>query len=175
MPPPWKTHGTGRFERHELAAVGSGVVIEETVFIFNPAYVRLGDHVYVGHRAMLKGDTRNELVVGDGSWIGEDCYLHAAGGIQIGRDVGLAPRAMILTSIHAETPPGTPIMHGALELAGVAIGDGSDIGLGAIVLPGTRLGEGVLVGAGAVVKGEFPDYSVIAGVPARVLRRRTPT
>ena len=175
MPPPWKTHGTGRFRRQELGSVGSGVVIEETALIFNSSYVRLGKDVYVGHRAMLKGDTRNELVIGDGSWIGEDCYLHSAGGIRIGRDVGLAPRAMILTSSHAETPPGTPIMHGALEFAGVVIGDGSDVGLGAILLPGAHLGDGVLVGAGAVVKGEFPDYSVIAGVPARVLRTRSPT
>ena len=172
MPPPWKTHGTGYFERQELGSVGDGVVIEQGVLVFNPAFVHLGNHVYVGHRAMLKGDTRNELVVGEGSWIGQDCYFHSAGGIRIGKDVGIAPRAMILTSSHAETPPGTPIMHGALELAPVEVGDGSDVGLGAILLPGTKLGAGVLVGAGAVVKGEFPDYTVLAGVPARILRSR---
>ena len=95
-----------------------------------------------------------------------------SGVITIGRDVGIAPRAMILTSSHAETPLPTPIMHGALEFGPVEIGDGSDVGLGAIVLPGTRLGAGVLVGAGSVVKGDFPDGAVIAGVPARVLRDR---
>ena len=172
MPPPWKTHGTGRFTLRDLGSVGDRVVIEEGVLVFNPGHVHLGDDVYVGHRAMLKGDTRNELVVGDGSWIGQDCFLHSAGGISLGRDVGLAPRAMILTSNHAETPLPTPIMHGALELAPVEIGDGSDLGLGSILLPGTILGAGVLVGAGAVVKGGFPDGAVLAGVPARVLRKR---
>jgi acetyltransferase-like isoleucine patch superfamily enzyme len=172
MPPPWKTHGTGRFEARELGSLGERVVIEEGVLVFNPGHVHLGDDVYVGHRAMLKGDTRNELVVSDGSWIGQDCFLHSAGGIRIGRDVGLAPRAMILTSKHAETALPTPIMHGPLELEPVEIGDGSDLGLGSILLPGTRLGAGVLVGAGAVVKGEFPDGAVVAGVPARVLRSR---
>jgi acetyltransferase-like isoleucine patch superfamily enzyme len=147
-------------------------VFEQGVLVFNPAYVRLGNDVYVGHRAMLKGDTRNELVVGDGSWIGQNCYLHSAGGIRIGRDVGLAPAVMILTSSHSETPVGTPIMFGELELDSVEIGDGSDIGLGSIILPGTTLGAGVLVGAGAVVKGSFPDEVVIAGTPARVLRER---
>jgi acetyltransferase-like isoleucine patch superfamily enzyme len=147
-------------------------VIEDEVLIFNPAYVHLGDDVYVGHRAVLKGDTRHQLVVGDGSWIGQNCYLHSAGGISIGRDVGLAPGAMILTSSHAETTSGTPIMHGPLELAAVEVGDGSDVGLGSILLPGTKLGAGVLVGAGAVVKGEFPDFAVVAGVPAQVLRSR---
>jgi acetyltransferase-like isoleucine patch superfamily enzyme len=172
VPPPWQTHGTGRFDPAELGSLGSRCVIEEEVLIFNPAHVHLGDDVYVGHRAMLKGDTRNELVVGDGSWIGQGCFLHSAGGIRIGRDVGVAPGAMILTSSHAETAPGTPIMHGPLELAPVEIGDGSDVGLRAILLPGTTLGTGVLVGAGAVVKGEFPDFAVVAGVPARVLRSR---
>jgi acetyltransferase-like isoleucine patch superfamily enzyme len=121
---------------------------------------------------MLNGDTRNPLVVESGSWIGPDCYLHSGGGIRIGAHVGLAPRVMILTSKHDETPRGTPLIFGKLELEPVEIGDGCDIGLGAILLPGTRLGSGVLVGAGAVVKGEFPDDAVIAGVPARVIRVR---
>jgi acetyltransferase-like isoleucine patch superfamily enzyme len=172
MPAPWRSHGTGRFEPEELGAVGERVVIEEGVLVFNPACVQLGDDVYIGHRTMLNGDTRNTLVVGNGSWIGPDCYLHSAGGIRIGANVGFAPRVMILTSKHEETPRGVPLIFGKLELAAVEIGDGCDIGLGAILLPGTRLGSGVLVGAGAVVKGEFPDEVVIAGVPARVIRER---
>lgn len=172
MPAPWRSHGTGRFEPEELGALGERVVLEEGVLIFNPACVRLGDDVYVGHRAMLNGDTRNPLVVGNGSWIGPDCYLHSGGGIRIGEHVGLAPRVTILTSKHEETPPGTPLIFGELRLEPVEIGDGCDVGIGATLLPGTRLGSGVLVGAGAVVKGEFPDDVVIAGVPARVIRAR---
>jgi acetyltransferase-like isoleucine patch superfamily enzyme len=172
MPAPWKTHGTGRFAPEDLGSIGERCVIEEGALVFNAGHVHLGDDVYLGHRAMLKGDTRNELVIGDRSWIGQDCFFHSAGGITIGADVGIAPRAMILTSNHSETPPGAPIMSGALEFASVEIGDGADVGLGSILLPGTRLGAGVLVGAGAVVKGDFPDYAVLAGVPARVIRLR---
>jgi acetyltransferase-like isoleucine patch superfamily enzyme len=172
MPAPWSSHGTGRFEPEELGTLGARVVFEKGVLIFNPACVHLGDDVYVGHRAMLNGDTRNPLVVGNGSWIGPDCYFHSGGGIRIGANVGLAPRVMILTSKHEETPPGTALIFGELLLEPVEIGDGCDIGLGVILLPGTRLGSGVLVGAGAVVKGEFPDDVVIAGVPARTIRER---
>jgi acetyltransferase-like isoleucine patch superfamily enzyme len=172
MPAPWRTHGTGRFEPHELGTLGRGVVIEDGVLVFNAPYVHLLDDVYVGHRAMLKGDTRNALTVGRGSWIGQDCFFHSAGGIEIGEDVGIAPRVMILTSRHEETPAGTPIMFGALEMAPVKIGDGCDIGLGSILLPGATLGAGVLVGAGAVVYGEVPAETVVAGVPARHLRDR---
>src|SRR5256885_14517119 len=149
MPPPWKTHGTGWFEPQELGSLGDGVVIEQGVMVFTPAFVHLGNHVYVGHRAMLKGDTRNELRVGDGSWRDQDCYFHSAGGIRIGKDVGIAPRAMILTSSHEETQPPTPIMHGPLEPAPAEIGAGSDVGPGAILPPGTKPGAGPPAGSGA--------------------------
>src|SRR6266545_16708 len=157
MPAPWRSHGTGRFDPAELGSLGERCVIEEGVLVFNPAYVHLADDVYVGHGAYLHGDTRNELRIGAGSWVGPDCYLHSAGGITVGENVGLAPRAMILTSSHEDVPRGVPIFAGPLERASVEVGSGSDGGLGAILLPGTRLGQGVLVGAGAVVKGEFPD------------------
>jgi acetyltransferase-like isoleucine patch superfamily enzyme len=170
MPP--SSHGTGRFEPAELGALGDGCVIEEGVLIWQPATVRLGAGVYVGHRAMLRGDTRGELVVGDGSWIGQDAYMHSAGSIRIGRKVGIGPRVSILTSTHEETPPPAAIIDAPLEFGPVEVGDGCDIGLGAILLPGTTLGAGVQVGAGSVVSGEVPDGAIVAGVPARLLRRR---
>lgn len=166
------SHGTGRFEPSELGALGEGSVLEDGVLVFHPGTVFLGRDVYVGHRAMLKGDTRGRLLVGDGSWIGQDCFLHSAGSIRIGSRVGVAPRVVMLTSVHEETPPPAPVIDAPLEFAPVEVGDGCDIGVGAILLPGTRLGAGVQVGAGAVVRGEFPEGTVVAGVPARVLRRR---
>jgi acetyltransferase-like isoleucine patch superfamily enzyme len=170
VPAPWKSHGTGRFETSELGRIGRGVVIEESVLVFQPEHVHIGDDVYIGHGAILKGDTRGELVIGGGSWLGERCYVSSAGGVVLGDEVALAPYSMILTSTHVETPREVPLLRRPLEFARVEIGDGSAVGLGAIVLPGTRLGVGVVVGAGAVVKGDFADYAVVAGVPGRRLR-----
>ena len=75
MPAPWRSRGTGRFDPEELGTLGERVVFEEGALVFNPAYVHLGDDVYVGHRAMLKGDTRNTLIVGNGTWVGPNCYF----------------------------------------------------------------------------------------------------
>lgn len=169
---PWQTHGTGRFDPSELGALGERCVIEEGVLVFHPAHVFLADDVYVGHRAMLKGDTRAELRIGAGSWIGQDCYLHSAGGIRVGERVGIGPRVMILTSTHAETPPPAPVLDAPIEMAPVEIGDGVDIGIGAILLPGARIGVGAQVGAGAVVTGEVGAGAVASGVPAREVRMR---
>lgn len=171
MPPPI-SRGSGRCDPARLAAVGARTVIEDGVRIFNPEHVRLGDDVYVGHDTVLAGDTRAELLVGSGSWIGPFCYLQSAGGITIGQRVGIGARVSIISSAHAETEPPTPIMDGALEFAAVTVGDGSDVGIGAVLLPGAWLGKGVQVGAGAVVRDQFEDGVVVAGVPGRVLRSR---
>jgi len=167
-----RSHGTGRFSPDELAELGAGTVLEEDVLVFNPAHVRIGANVYVGHRAMLKGDTRGELVLEDGVWVGQDCYLQSAGGIRIGARTGIGPRVTILTSVHEETPWPAPIIDAPLRFAPVEVGPGCDIGINATLLPGARLGSGVQVGAGAVVVGEVPDGAIVAGVPARVLRYR---
>lgn len=166
------THGTGRFDPADLAACGDGVVIEDGVLIFQPGRVWLGRDVYVGHRATLKGDTRGELRIDDGAWIGQEAYLNSAGHIRIGARTGVGPRVMILTSTHAETAYPAPIIDAPLEFAPVDVGAGCDIGIAAVLLPGTVLGDGVQVGAGAVVTGMFPRGAVIAGAPARLLRMR---
>ena len=51
------------------------------------------------------------------------------------------------------------------------IGSGSWLGANVIILPGTQIGEHVVVAAGAVVRGEIPDHCVVAGVPAKIVRR----
>ena len=68
---------------------------------------------------------------------------------------------------------GRPSMPG--PGADTVIGNDVWIGQQAVILPGARLGDGVIVGAGAVVSGEVPDYAVVIGNPARVLRLRFPT
>ena len=169
---PRKSHGTGRFATTELGAFGAGSIFEEGVLVFHPEHVLIGDDVYVGHRAILKGDTRGELVLGDGVWVGQDCYLNAAGGITVGSDTGLGPRSMVLTSVHGKSAFPLPITSGALEFAPVEIGKGCDIGLGAVILPGIQIGDGVQVGAGAVVSSDLPAGAIAAGVPAQVIGYR---
>ena len=140
--------------------------------IFNPEHVHIGNGVYVGHRTMLKGDTRGELVIEDGAWIGQDCFFHSAGGIRIGRQAGIGPRVIMLTSTHAETAPPAPIIEAPIEFGPIDVGEGSDVGVATILLPGARVGAGAQIGAGAVVTGSIPDGMIATGTPARPRRRR---
>jgi acetyltransferase-like isoleucine patch superfamily enzyme len=166
------SHGTGRFDPAELAAIGENAVFEEGVRIFRPDTIRLGDNVYVGHGTLLKGYPDGGIEIGDDCWIGPYCQLSGAARITIGSGVGIGPAVQILTSTHRDPGHGRPILDGELQRAPVRVGDGTDLGAGAIVLPGVRIGVGVQVGAGAVVSEDLPDYAVAAGVPAQVLRLR---
>jgi acetyltransferase-like isoleucine patch superfamily enzyme len=172
---PFRSHGDGRFRREELRRVGARVVFEAGALLFHPGSIEIADDVYVGHYAILHGYHDGPgLRVGAGTWIGPQCYLHAAGGITIGEDVGIGAGAKILTSRHAEPGREQPIMAGAIERAPVVLEAGCDVGIGAIVLPGVTIGRGAQVGAGAVVAADVPAFAVVAGVPARILRERAP-
>jgi acetyltransferase-like isoleucine patch superfamily enzyme len=61
-------------------------------------------------------------------------------------------------------------MDNELILNKVVIKDGAHIGIGAIIMPGVTIGEGAVVGAGAVVVKDVPAYSVVTGIPAKVIR-----
>jgi acetyltransferase-like isoleucine patch superfamily enzyme len=168
-----RSHGTGAFSPADLAACGSGVIFETGVLVFHPENVEIGDDVYVGHYAILKAYYKNRLRIGARSWIGQQCFFHSAGGIEIGLRVGVGPGVKILTSTH-ELPadPSVPIMDGAIQVAPVTIGDGADLGVGAIVMPGVTIGRGAQIGAGAVVTKDVPDGGIAAGVPARLIGSR---
>jgi acetyltransferase-like isoleucine patch superfamily enzyme len=167
-----QSHGSGEFEISQFARFGCGIIIEPGVLVFHPENIELGDDVYIGHQTILKGYYKNKMQIGSGVWIGQQCFLHSAGGLNIGRNVGIGPGVKIITSEHSEQGIDIPILHSEIEFRPVRIDDDCDIGVGVIVLPGVTIGKGVQVGAGAVVNSDLPSYSVAVGVPAKVIRMR---
>lgn len=166
-----KSHGTGEAP-WSFRSLGTGVVIERGALVFHAENITLGNEVYVGHNAILKGYYKNEMHIGNGCWIGQQVFLHSAGGLTIGNDVGIGPGVCILTSQHdLDQEHHLPILKRKLRFAPVRIGNGSDVGANAVILPGVSLGDYVQVGAGAVVTKSFPSDSVIVGVPARNVRQ----
>lgn len=172
MKGPPRSHGTGEFRPQQFARLGANVVFEPGVLVFHPENIEIGDDVYVGHHAILKGYHSGLMVIGAGTWIGQQAFLHSAGGLTVGRAVGIGIGVKIITSAHALDELDRAILHSSLRFAPVSIEDESDIGVGAVILPGVRVGRGAQVGAGAVVNEDVPDYAVAAGVPARTIGSR---
>ena len=166
------SHGSGLFKPEDFLELGENVIFEPGVLVFHPNNIRIMSHVYIGHYTILKGYYKNLMEIGYGTWIGQQCFFHSAGGIVIGSNVGIGPGVKILTSSHSLDEVDKPILHSTIKFAAVTIEDDSDIGAGAIILPGVHIGRGVQVAAGAVVTSDIAEFEIVAGVPAKVIRKR---
>lgn len=114
------------------------------------------------------------LSIGDNSGIGVKCELW--GNIQVGQDVMMGPEVVVYTQNHAFGRTDIPMgQQGHEPEEPVVIGNDVWIGRRAMILPGVHIGSGVVVAAGAVVTKDVPDYAVVGGVPARVIRYRKNT
>ena len=122
-------------------------------------------------------ETRIETVVriGDRCLIGRGTAIVGHLAIDIGDDVYTGMNVYITDQNHGYEDLNLPIGVQTPSEKPVTIGPGSWIGSGAVILPGARIGAHVVVGANSVVRGEIPDYSVVVGVPGRVVRRHDGT
>lgn len=98
------------------------------------------------------------------------CYIDATGGISIGDDVSIAHHATILSTTHTWVDDAVAIRDQPLKAAPTRIACNVWIGAGARIMAGVSIGERVIVAAGAVVTRDVPPGSIVAGVPARVIR-----
>jgi acetyltransferase-like isoleucine patch superfamily enzyme len=171
----WVSHGTGEVDPSRFRRLGRNVVFERGVWVFHPENIEIGDNVYVGHNAFLKGYYKSLMRIGSHTWIGQNCFLHSGGGITIGEYVGLGPGVQILTLSHVvDDDLSRPLITREQQYLPVVVEDDCDIGVGSILLPGVRIGRSSMVGAGSVVTRDVEPYSVVAGNPARLIRKRGP-
>lgn len=168
----WKSEGPGTNDKNKLSKCGDNVIIEDGVRIFNPENVEIGDNVYIGHDTILKGYYNSKLIIGSNTWIGQQCFIHGAGGVTIGENVGIGPSVKIHAARHKEIGIDTPILFSGLEFFGIKICDDCNIGIGAVILPGVEIGKGSKIGANAVVNKSIKEYSVAVGVPAKIIKTR---
>ncbi len=168
----FRSRGDGYQWKGLLSNEGAHTVFERGVRIFHPENVSVGENGFIGHGAIIDGYYKGHVIVGDGSWIGAFTFLHGAGGLDIGKAVGIGPRVTILTSEHDLARRDIPVLHAEVVFKPVSISDGADLGAASVIVPGVSIGQGAVVGAGAVVTRDVPAYTVVAGNPAKVLRQR---
>jgi acetyltransferase-like isoleucine patch superfamily enzyme len=134
----------------------------------NFGYMELGDGVVLRSALVpleLATGVGGRLTIGADTFVNYGTSIGAAGEMRIGRRVNIAPFVTILdTSYHdpydrKRVPPPRP----------VTIGDDVFIGAKAAIMPGVTVGEGAIVALGAVVTHDVPPFSVVAGVPAKVV------
>ncbi|MBX4267578.1 acyltransferase [Clostridium estertheticum] len=168
----WKSEGAGIPDKNKLKKCGKNVIIEDGVRIIFPENIEIGDNVYIGHDTILKGYYNSILKVGSNTWIGQQCFIHGAAGVTIGKNVGIGPMVKIHGAKHKGTKGDAIILFSELEYLPINIKDNCNIGIGAVILPGVTIGEGSIIGANAVVNQNISALSIAVGVPAKVIKTR---
>ncbi|MBO9616883.1 MAG: sugar O-acetyltransferase [Dyadobacter sp.] len=129
-----------------------GSPIDSSTTIFPPFYINLGHFTTLGKNV----------------FINHACSFLDIGGITIEDDVLVGPRVNITSESH----PLDPADRAALVLKPVHIKRNAWIGAGATILPGVTVGENAVVAAGAVVSRDVAPNTVVAGIPAKVVKER---
>ncbi len=114
----------------------------------------------------------SQIEIWNNSGIGINCRV--VGPVKIGNDVMMGPEVVILTTHHRHDRFDVPMrLQGNLPAQPVIIGNDVWIGTRAIIMPGVRIGDGAIIGSSALVTKDVPDYAIVGGIPARIIRYRT--
>lgn len=114
----------------------------------------------------------NELIIGNNVSIHPMCYLECHGGISIGNDVSIAHSTSILSTSHNFRILTEPINNQGVSNCPVAIADNVWVGCKVTILGNVNISTGVVIGANSLVNSDIQKNSIVAGVPARMIKER---
>jgi acetyltransferase-like isoleucine patch superfamily enzyme len=157
----------GRLKTDGLCFVAPGVTFE----IGREATLRLGRWSWIGHGTKIRIH-EGEASIGAKSVLGQECTISAFQHVSIGRECIVADRVMLIDFDHGVVEVERPIRLQGIYKRDVSVGHNCWIGYGACILRGVTVGDNAIVGANTVVTKDVAPNSVVAGTPARVLRKR---
>ena len=150
--------------------VGSEIIIGNDCIVKKNAYIKV-NKIQIGNGCIISEDDyitgSANIFIGDKSFLGKKVRINVSRDVNIGNDVGIGENSVIWT--HGYFPPadeGYPITY-----APVFIKDKVWVSTNIIILPGVTIGENVIVGAGSVVTKSIPENVVVAGNPAKVIKK----
>lgn len=159
-----------------LIRLGDGAYLDEKTYLHAcPNGIDIGAETYVMHGAVLHVYNFRNLPhagirIGRNSLIGEYSVIRGQGGVTIGDRVYTSPFTQIIAVNHVFDDPKRPFVEQGITAEGIVIEDDVWLGAGAVITDGVRVGQGAVVAAGAVVTKDVPPHTVVAGVPAKVIK-----
>jgi acetyltransferase-like isoleucine patch superfamily enzyme len=150
--------------------------------IFHPLRIDGKKNISIGNKVIIQyktwlaavpltGALTCDLIIGDGTCIGNFNHIYATKSIIIGKNVLTADRVYISDNLHSYNNINLPIINQPIkQVNAVDIGDGSWIGENVCII-GANIGKNCVIGANSVVTKDIPDYCVVVGIPARIIKR----
>ncbi len=139
--------------------------------------VRLGNNVTILRNTVIEctGNIKNMgvgLVIGDDVGISQNCFIQVRGKVTIGSHVMFGPNVSIFSENHGFNDLVMPMISQPTVRGEVIIEDDVWLGTRSVILSGVRIGKGSIIAAGALVNRDIPPYSIVAGVPGKVIKSR---
>ncbi len=153
--------------------------------INKPLRVVGGRRIYIGNSCFILDGLRIEAIskwldknyepridIDDRVTVGQNCHFTCANRLHIGKGVSILPQVLI-TDIEHEYIPDKSLRETGLEVGSVEIGENAVIGMGARILghKGIKIGKSAIIGTNAVVTHDVPDYTMVAGIPEKVIKK----
>lgn len=162
------------FWSRRLGALGPEAQLGHGLHVKGPSRIRIGARFTCWRDCVIAACDDGTVRIGDGVGLNQGVYLNACNGgrIDIADDVIIGPYTVMRTSDHRFSDPARPIVTQGHTPGEIVIE--TDVWLGAhvTVVGGVRIGRGAVVAAGAVVTRDVDPMTLVAGVPARLIRRR---
>lgn len=177
-----KIHLCTAIRRRYFKAFGQRSFLGLNTVYIGEQYIRIGDDFILGSNSRLTAwDTYNdqhftpEIVIGDNCNIGQQAHITAINRIVIGNNVLMGTKVLITDNSHgtfaADELDIAPYNRPLYSKGAVIIDDNVWIGEKASIMPGVHIGKGAIVAANSVVTHDVPPYSMVAGVPAKVIKQ----
>ncbi|WIH20118.1 acyltransferase [Photobacterium damselae] len=138
------------------------------ICLFKLLGAKIGKKCVIGSYAEIHNSINFSMA--EDSGVGTRSFINCADKVSIGSRVLMGPDVSIFSSNHKWNEDDRTYYKKGVVSAPVIINDDCWLGAKSIILPGVVLGKGVTVCAGAVVNKSFPDYAVIGGVPAKIIK-----
>ncbi len=151
--------------------------IKAPIFINGYKHIAIGRSVKIWHNARIEAVIKYNdeyynpnIIIEDNVGIQQNFHCTCASSVEIGKGTAITQNVGIFDINHNYQDIEKSILVQGISAKPVKIGENCFIGMNSIILPGTILGNHNIVAAGSVVKGTFPDYVVIAGNPAKIIK-----
>ncbi len=183
------------FYKFLFKKVGKGVIFGKSITIRNPYKIIIGNNVIIDDNCMLdaKGIDNNGIIINDDVYIGRNtilsckngdiilnknvnigfnCEIYSLKSVQVGENTLIAAYTYIIGGGHTSEKLDIPFRDQEKHALGINIGSNVWLGAKSVIMDGCDIGNNSIVGAAAVVTKSIPEYSVAAGIPAKIIKSR---
>jgi len=139
--------------------------------------IRMGNNISIHRNTIIEctgviRELGEGLTIGDNVGIAQNCFIQVRGAVTIGSNVMFGPNVSIFSENHGFERTDIPMIEQDTTRKEVIIEDNVWLGTKSVILAGVVIGQGSIIAAGAIVNSSVPPYSIVAGVPAKVIKSR---